>query len=672
MSVDRFALASSLSSKSRRTRPLATAVAPVAEQLESRVFLSASLSSGTLKIRGTNAPDVITAGLNAADHTKMDVTINGVVKQFAVANVRKLDVNTKKGADVFTVDETNGLIQIKSKIKGDKGNDSLVGGSGNDSIDGGGGLDTLVGNDGNDTLKGGGSNPESDSLLGGNGNDKLDGKKGADFLDGGAGADRLIGNDGADTVSGGDGVDNIDGGKGNDFIINLDGFQDVVKGSKGFDSADATDITGTLITEEIATGIEQLRPPPVTLVSGALSITGTGAADKVLISESAGTLSLNYRGLAFTFNTTDVTSITVDGQGGDDTVTIDSTVSINSTVVGGTGNDSITTGGGDDSVDGGAGNDLIDAGLGDDAITGGDGVDTASYATRTQNLTLAIGTAGNGQGSENDTIGADVENLIGGDGADTLTGSLANNSLSGGNGDDEIAGGEGNDTVDGGAGQDLLDGENGNDVIINLDGERDTVRGSAGTDTADNDLVDDILGTIDPTTHVITGGDVESLTATGIFEISSTSGNDVIVLHQDASGLTVSLNGVTTQPQDLTGFTGIRVDALEGDDSVTTDGTVTLPITISGGDGNDTLGGSVGSDNIDGGEGNDSITGGAGADVLTGGAGSDIIVNLDGVRDVVRGGTGTDIAQRDSVDDFLGSFDAQGNLIGGDIETLLG
>jgi hypothetical protein len=35
--------------------------------------------------------------------------------------------------------------------------------------------------------------------------------------------------------------------------------------------------------------------------------------------------------------------------------------------------------------------------------------------------------------------------------------------------------------------------------------------------------VDDILGTVDPTTHVITGGDVESLTGTGMFEISSTS-----------------------------------------------------------------------------------------------------------------------------------------------------
>src|SRR4051812_23288650 len=148
MSVNRFAVVSSSAKRSLRS-----AVSPVAEQLESRLFLSATLSRHTLKIRGTNAADVITVALNATDQSKMDVTINGVAKQFTAASVTKLDVNTKRGADVFTIDETNGVITTRTKIKGGAGNDSIVAGSGNDSIDGGAGNDTIVGNDGNDTLK---------------------------------------------------------------------------------------------------------------------------------------------------------------------------------------------------------------------------------------------------------------------------------------------------------------------------------------------------------------------------------------------------------------------------------------------------------------------------------------------------------------------------------------
>ena len=66
-------------------------------------------------------------------------------------------------------------------MRGDAGNDSLVGGLGNDTLDSG---------DGNDTVEGGG---DDDSVSGGKGNDTLDGGGGRDTIAGGVGDDVIRG-----------------------------------------------------------------------------------------------------------------------------------------------------------------------------------------------------------------------------------------------------------------------------------------------------------------------------------------------------------------------------------------------------------------------------------------------------------------------------------------------
>ena len=112
--------------------------------------------------------------------------------------------------------------------------------------------------------------------------------------------------------------------------------------------------------------------------------------------------------------------------------------------IGGSGNDSLTGDAGPNRLVGGPGNDVLtglggddsfDPGTGRDRIGGGDGVDTVTYAGRTSPVSLSDdGQANDGQSGENDTIGTDVENMVGGRAADTLRGNAADNVLNGGPG----------------------------------------------------------------------------------------------------------------------------------------------------------------------------------------------------------------------------------------------
>lgn len=62
-----------------------------------------------------------------------------------------------------------------------------------------------------------------------------------------------------------------------------------------------------------------------------------------------------------------------------------------------------------------------------------------------------------GKQLETDTIGGDIENVIGGSGDDAITGNAGPNEIVGGAGDDTLSGGDGADTIEGGAGDDVID-----------------------------------------------------------------------------------------------------------------------------------------------------------------------------------------------------------------------
>jgi Ca2+-binding RTX toxin-like protein len=95
---------------------------------------------------------------------------------------------------------------------------------------------------------------------------------------------------------------------------------------------------------------------------------------------------------------------------------------------------------------------------------------------------------------------------------------------------------------------------------------------------------------------------------------------------------------------------GFEVNAGGGDDTVEVDSMIHVPVTLSGGAGNDRLlggsredklSGGDGFDRLFGGAGNDSVLGGSGADVLLGGNGDDELGG-EGGQDNLVGGTGND------------------------------
>ncbi|MEU4424259.1 calcium-binding protein [Actinoplanes sp. NPDC024001] len=156
------------------------------------------------------------------------------------------------------------------------------------------------------------------------------------------------------------------------------------------------------------------------------------------------------------------------GEGGYDHIM---TLGGNDKVYGGADDDILYGGDGRDWIDGGHGNDRLQGddcrdGSGKagcyaaDVMLGGSGVDLVDYhhAYRPVTADLDGASRDDGQPGEHDTIGADVEQLLGGPGNDRLTGNNGDNTISGWNGNDALFGGAGTDDLYGGAGRDSLDG----------------------------------------------------------------------------------------------------------------------------------------------------------------------------------------------------------------------
>ena len=211
-------------------------------------------------------------------------------------------------------------------------------------------------------------------------------------------------------------------------------------------------------------------------------------------------------------------------------------------------------------------------------------------------------------GAGNDTInlsGVDLANSV-------INGEAGDDIITGGDNADAIDAGDGNDRVTGFRGNDVVNGGNGNDVMIWNNGD--------GTDDNNGDAgVDEVLITNG------TANDVMNVkpSATG-FRFDRTNAPFGINLKDDEKLSITSFSGndtLTTEP----GVTiPMNIDAGSGDDVITTGDGADL---IAGGDGNDTLNGGDGSDRLVGDRGNDTMNGGAGDDTLVwnNGDGSDVI-----------------------------------------------
>ncbi len=130
--------------------------------------------------------------------------------------------------------------------------------------------------------------------------------------------------------------------------------------------------------------------------------------------------------------------------------------------------------------------------------------------------------------------------------------------------------------------------------------------------------------------------------------VAGTSGNDRIIFRAGSSGIYASVNGANLGP-----FNGVRrivVNAGAGDDFVSA-AALSIPVSINGGNGNDTLTGGGGNDTLRGQSGNDVITGGFGIDSLFGDGGNDTLNAADGIPDAaVDGGAGSNVIRKDPTD----------------------
>ena len=299
------------------------------------------------------------------------------------------------------------------------------------------------------------------------------------------------------------------------------------------------------------------------------------------------------------------------------------------------GDDTIYGGGGDDTLIGGAGGDLLMGGPGADTLNGGPGdapgdedTITYKYSPRGVTINLNAGTASGGD-AEGDTLGDDIENVIGSDHDDTITGTddvNVGNSLWGMGGNDVLSGREGPDTLNGGAGDDSLSGGDEDDMLEGGPGA-DMLTGGMGDDTASYD--GSMMGvTVRLHASQAMGGDAEGDTW------GDTRTVEYTLPAEDPEDPDVELEETVPDIIHLTG--SHMADVLAGDSRHNTikgnggddklyGGPGGGDDDLQGGGGNDMLFGGRGDDTLNGGDGNDMLNGGADADDFFGGLGNDMI-----------------------------------------------
>jgi Ca2+-binding RTX toxin-like protein len=152
---------------------------------------------------------------------------------------------------------------------------------------------------------------------------------------------------------------------------------------------------------------------------------------------------------------------------------------LDTTLQGLVGNDTLIGGSGNDTLIGGTENDYLEGKQGTDSLEGGTGND------------ILLG------GTGNDTLIGDLGDdfLTGGEGIDSLDGGAGNDTLFGGTENDILIGGTDNDYLAGDAGADSITGGDGNDTLLGADGNtgNDTLIGGAGDDTYNVDGNNDLI-----------------------------------------------------------------------------------------------------------------------------------------------------------------------------------
>ncbi|HKQ95382.1 MAG TPA: calcium-binding protein [Aestuariivirgaceae bacterium] len=541
------------------------------------------------------------------------------------------------------------------------------------------GYEVAFGGDYNDTIFTLSSGPII--VDGGIGSDSITGSVAADRLAGGSGADQLAGLGGGDLLFGGSGGDRYSIGvyEGADVISDLGGSGvDIVAVSTGsiFGAIDYNWFVrdgNDLLVQAYATNGSlalEVRIENMGSASGRIERFDLLAGDGSAITQSWDLAAL-WAGLAQP-DPPPEPSISIPPESsaftsGDDTV------------IGGSGDDDLTTRGrGNDSVDLAGGDDLliIDYSWTDASVS------AAPYFTG-----YRYGVAGIGDSYAYNiervyvTGGSAADYLLGLAGHDALVGGGGNDTLDGQAGNDSLLGGAGADFLFGGSGVDWLDGGSGNDyAAIQLGNEAGSVTLSTqvaasaagftlvdGTHVRNVERVSLTTGSGDDSIWITTGGDHSFATGEGDDELHFSSlgalasywnagqgGDDHLIADMSAATERVeayyfaSASAFAVRVASVDAFNGNYVDR----------------VTVVGGSGNDYMVGHDGDDDFTGNGGNDDLQGNDGDDRLDGGAGADFLFGGSGV-DWLDGGSGNDRLEAGAGDDALNGGEGDDLLSGG-------
>jgi Ca2+-binding RTX toxin-like protein len=321
--------------------------------------------------------------------------------------------------------------------------------------------------------------------------------------------------------------------------------------------------------------------------------------------------------------------------------------SFDDVLVGGAANNILTGRSGDNTLVGGPGDDSLEGGTETDVYHGGPGFDEVLFFNESEDVTVTLdGKPNDGKPGEHDSVGSDVEKVLGGPGDDTLIGNDKDNTLAGFSGDDVMRGGGGNDLLTnfanapdgndqyfGGPGIDTV-AENPRggsvDQILSIDGvandrvvggppgdldnihtDVENVIGGTGDDRiTGSGAANRLEGGLGDDTLIGLGGDDTLLPGGGVDTANGGPGLDTASFENSNTAITADLLAHTA--------TGDGEDALPGIER------------LAGSQFNDHLIGSQGPNRIAGAEGDDRLRGLAGKDVLLGGLGGD---TLDGGPD---------------------------------------
>lgn len=123
-------------------------------------------------------------------------------------------------------------------------------------------------------------------------------------------------------------------------------------------------LEGRVLMAGTALGVSQ-----VSYLGGVqLRITGSSAADQIGVKKSATGLTLSNTGGWSTTVAGSFKGLLIDGGAGNDTITVDATVTMEAILYGAAGNDTLLGGNGNDRLYGGDGTDLMNGGAGDDVL----------------------------------------------------------------------------------------------------------------------------------------------------------------------------------------------------------------------------------------------------------------------------------------------------------------